>query len=191
MSIVLEKIISGGQTGADIAALRAVRAYNESNPSSPLQTGGRCPHNYMTANGSNVAELASFHLQEVNQGTLSAQYALRSQLNVQSADATLAFRFKPSVGTDKTISYATIGKWASLKNGLLVCGEIHNSDKPIFVITTLTTDHDVLIETLAAFLIKHQARTLNVCGHRDKCYERDIYNFMQSAFRKFFQKINK
>lgn len=186
--VILEKVISGGQTGADIAALHAVRAHNEASPHRKLQTGGYCPHDYATTKGRN-AELAQFGLQQVANGPLTTQYALRSQLNVQATDATLAFRFKPSVGTDKTISYAMTQKWMPLKITIDVTGELYNAKKPTFVITSLDTDHDALIDQLAAFLAKHHVHALNVCGHRDECYERDIATFLQHAFHKFFKEI--
>jgi hypothetical protein len=191
-NILLEKIISGGQTGIDIAALHAVHAYNQKNkPDIVLQTGGYCPHNYMTSNGRND-ELATFNLIPVNDGVLAAQYILRSQLNVQAADATLAFRFKKSVGTDKTIAYATTGKWISLKNATLENGKAMKSAyKPTFVITQIADNTWSLIDNLKDFLIRYKVRSLNICGHRDECYEREVKDFLEIAFASFFQKTNK
>lgn len=187
MSILLTKIISGGQTGVDIAALRAVRSFNVQTGSA-LQTGGYCPHNYVTCAGPNL-ELAAFGLTPVNDGPLAEQYALRSQLNVQHADATLTFRFKHSSGTDATIAYATTAKWGALRNCSLKNGEPMKSVfKPTCVITKIDGCTWSLLPEIRAFLIRYKVRTLNICGHRDVCYEREVQDFLEILFRDLFGK---
>lgn len=189
MSIPLKKIISGGQTGVDIAALRAVRAYNEKS-NSTIETGGYCPHNYMTCAGPN-GELASFNLKEVNNGPLAEQYKMRSCLNVQLADATLAFRFKPSTGTDHSIAFATTSRWGPLRNCTLKNGEAMQSTyKPTCVITRLEGCTWSLLPDIRAFLLRYNVHTLNICGHRDVCYERAVQDFLEILFHDLFKKEN-
>lgn len=48
------KITSGGQTGADIAALRLAKDLN-------IKTGGYCPYDYKTEKGNNY-ELKKYNL---------------------------------------------------------------------------------------------------------------------------------
>jgi hypothetical protein len=71
------KIISGGQTGVDIAALKAARTVG-------LPTGGFCPQGWRTANGPNP-ELASYGLCEMD----TPAYRQRTRANVKLSDGTL------------------------------------------------------------------------------------------------------
>ena len=73
---VLSKVISGGQTGADLAALVAAQAVG-------LETGGTAPERYMTENGESPQLGRAYGL--VAEGT----YSSRTKKNVDDADATL------------------------------------------------------------------------------------------------------
>jgi hypothetical protein len=72
------KIISGGQTGVDIAALRAARAEN-------YATGGTCPKGWRTEAGPQPDLLRSFGLFEHE----SEEYPARTRANVEESDCTL------------------------------------------------------------------------------------------------------
>lgn len=88
------KIISGGQTGADIAGLRVGRVLG-------FPTGGRAPKGWATLDGPKP-ELAQFGLTESMNG-----YRGRTIENVQAADATLVFsKNLKSPGTVLTINAA-------------------------------------------------------------------------------------
>src|SRR3989338_2032377 len=119
----LEKIISGGQTGADRAALRAAKALG-------FATGGMAPPNYRTSAGYDRALATEYGLSQFVGKSVSAAagYIARSRHNVDAADATLAFRVRSSVGTDKTIGYCQTGEWA-------VCKEVPALYKPVLVIS--------------------------------------------------------
>lgn len=189
MSIVLKKIISGGQTGVDIAALRAVRVFNATRGVGDvaLQTGGRCPSDYMTSAGRNM-ELASFGLVPMSGGSLADQYVARSRMNVQESDATLAFRFKKSRGTDSTIAFATTNKWGALRNCEIKNGKAMASIyKPTCVVTKLGDCTWSVIADIRAFLIRYNVHTLNICGHRDTRYEREVQEFLEILFRDLFK----
>lgn len=82
---MLQKIISGGQTGADRAALDAARYYPN------MKWGGWCPRGRPDEDGRIPEEY-------FNQGqnglveTSSGRYPVRTKLNVQDSDGTLAIR---------------------------------------------------------------------------------------------------
>lgn len=73
---MLEKVISGGQSGVDAAALRAAKAAG-------LGTGGWAPAGWATEYGPDP-ELADFGLEQHQGG-----YAARTRANVHRADMTL------------------------------------------------------------------------------------------------------
>lgn len=77
-AIRLRKVVSGGQTGADQAGLRAARAAG-------FETGGWIPKGCLTENGPrpDLAEL--YGLREAPK----ADYAERTRLNVRDSQATL------------------------------------------------------------------------------------------------------
>ena len=81
---MIEKIISGGQTGADIAGLMVAKRYG-------LKTGGTMPRGWLTTSGPRPEWGDKFGLSEHS----SAKYAPRTHKNVQESDATirLAFNF--------------------------------------------------------------------------------------------------
>jgi hypothetical protein len=76
----LERVISGGQTGADRAALVAARAAG-------LATGGWMPRGFRAHDGPHPAFAALYGMQE----HASPRYPPRTALNVKTADATIRF----------------------------------------------------------------------------------------------------
>ena len=75
--MTLKKVISGGQTGVDFAALRAAR-------DAGLETGGSVPQGFLTEIGP-APLLREFGLVE----TSSSSYVPRTENNVKNSDATL------------------------------------------------------------------------------------------------------
>ncbi len=89
----IERIISGGQTGADRAGLDAAIAAGVSH-------GGWCPRGRLAEDGT-IARC--YRLRE----TESAKFAVRTERNVLAADVTLVFTFGPArAGSAATIGYA-------------------------------------------------------------------------------------
>jgi hypothetical protein len=76
----LERVISGGQTGADRAALAAARAAG-------IGTGGWMPRGFLALDGPRPEFADLYGLREHP----SAHYPPRTALNVKEADATLRF----------------------------------------------------------------------------------------------------
>lgn len=75
---MVQKIISGGQTGADQGGLFGAAKCN-------ITTGGWATKNYKTENGYEPTLLQSFGLIETN----SERYEVRTELNVMDSDGTL------------------------------------------------------------------------------------------------------
>jgi hypothetical protein len=154
------RVISGGQTGADVAALRAAKRLG-------LRTGGTAPPKFMTSCGVNADLRDVYGLVEYSEPTtsLAQAYVARSKRNVDDSDAMVAFRLGRSAGTDKTIGYAMTGRWAaaavSYAGGAT---EPPATYRPVLVLTSLAVPGAA--ESIRAFVKRHRIGTLNVCGHR-------------------------
>ncbi len=180
----LKKIISGGQSGADRAALEAALLLG-------IRTGGLAPPRFMTTEGKKPELGWKFSLTEMYYSdvvSVGMAYALRSKSNVDSADVTLAFRIRASPGTDNTIGYCLTGKWKSVKPRL--DRPVH---RPVLIITesvqnNLDMSSDVWEDDrrrLHEFLAKHNAKTMNVVGHRqtssDPTWQVRVQKFLEFA----------
>ena len=184
MSTSSLKIISGGQTGADQAALFAARKCG-------LATGGWAPKDYLTLSGP-APWLAEYGLVEMS----SSNYVARSITNVQNSDATLAFRkqiivpslspsdFAPphtSSGTDKTIGYALTKKWVNVDLAT------PTTYKPVCIVSDVHSVEQQ--QKVVEFIRFYNVKVLNVCGHRETDMVRKewtlvIENFLVGVFSK-------
>ena len=139
----LKKIVSGGQTGADRAALDFAMRHG-------IDHGGWCPQGRRAEDGP-VDE--RYRLQE----TPARHYAVRTRWNVRDSDGTLVVTTNgsPTGGTALTLEYA-----ASLGRP---CLHVHpaaaDPEQPTAVAVQLA-------DALQKFLAKHQIATLNVAGPR-------------------------
>jgi hypothetical protein len=88
---MIEKIISGGQTGADIAGLKFVR-------DNGIPTGGSAPKDFMTEAGSKPELRDLYNLRELN-----GSYEDRTIQNVMDADGTVIFAEKMTDGSRLTL----------------------------------------------------------------------------------------
>ena len=154
--LLVEKIVSGGQTGADQGALEAAQALG-------LNTGGWAPPLYMTERGPNIELRTKYNLCAIDGKFTSSSYVKRSKLNVDTSDATIVFRFKSSAGTDKTMGYACSLEWKKTRYPSTHSGSIPTNYKPVFIVSTF---NEITRKALRKFLIQHRVRTFNVCGHR-------------------------
>lgn len=165
-------IISGGQTGVDIAALRAARALG-------LKTGGWAPPRFMTSKGPKEKLLRDHYgLKAIDfSGSWPAAYARRSMRNVDESDASVVIRTHASTGTDKTLGYCISGKWQKPKEEPVVAGEVVSTYRPVFVVTTLTVPN----AKLSKFVKRYE--TINVAGHRgDAAWELEVQRFLEKVF---------
>jgi hypothetical protein len=91
-STMLEKIISGGQTGADQAAWRAARAYG-------VPAGGWMPRGFLTEDGPRPEFAESYGAAEMPTDSAAA----RTEQNVHDSDATLWFGETTTSGAQATV----------------------------------------------------------------------------------------
>ena len=95
--IVLSKIISGGQFGADVGALIGARKVG-------IETGGTAPANFLTEKGSQKI-LARYGLVEGPKGKNVAEtYRIRTIQNIKDSDGTLIMGREGSPGTILTLN---------------------------------------------------------------------------------------
>jgi len=79
---MIEKIISGGQTGADIAGLIAAKKFG-------IKTGGWMPNGFLTQCGPRPEWAKEYDLEEHD----SYRYTPRTYANVRDSDATIRLAF--------------------------------------------------------------------------------------------------
>ncbi len=90
----MTKIISGGQTGADRAALQWARAHGH-------PTGGWMPEGFRAEDGKHPEMAILYGMKQ----TMDWRYGPRTRLNVQEADKTLIFGNHNSPGCRLTIKF--------------------------------------------------------------------------------------
>lgn len=174
---LLAKVISGGQTGADTAALLAAEGAG-------IPTGGLAPPRFLSSTGEEPRLGSRFGLlaMEREPGTTMAQCLVkRSMANVDAADATVAFRVNRSPGTDKTIGYCRLGAWSNCPQDITM--ELH---RPVLVVRDVD-DVQGAVGDVVAFVRKNNVQTLNVCGHREEAHGTEwtmkVYNILLAAFK--------
>lgn len=150
---MIEKVISGGQIGADQAGLAA--AYHLKIP-----TGGWAPKGFQTSKGKASYLLEKrYGLKEVETPGAGG-YIERSKRNVDESDGTIAFKVSSSVGTDKTIGYCKTRIWKVLVN------ESQPTEyKPILIFSLDESEEDNL-SAFKTFILSNSIKTLNICGQR-------------------------
>lgn len=181
----LEMIISGGQTGADRAALDAARQLG-------LETGGWAPRDYLTMNGPDPS-LERYGLKQMP----SPSYEERSKRNVDMSTGTVAFRRQHSPGTDNTIGYCIHGQWTRSKSSghcriepyrpVLVIDASKWNDGGMWTDNTWQSDG----VRLRTFIMQHKIRVLNVCGHRefgDGAWTNAVESFLFESLRVLLDK---
>jgi hypothetical protein len=162
MITTLTRVISGGQTGVDQAALRAAR-------DSGISIGGWCPPGRACEDGVIPPE---FPLRETPQDRSpdapDVPRSQRTQWNVRDADATLILR-APHAGTDPGTEL-TMRFAAHYGRPLLAC-DVAN-----------TNARGQIVE----WLREHAVRTLNVAGPSERAAPgiRDAaYTLLRAVFR--------
>lgn len=136
MSATVERIVSGGQTGVDRAALDAALACG-------IAVGGWCPKGRRAEDG---AISAHYPLKE----TASARYTLRTHRNVIDSDGTLILAWgPPGGGTRRTVDYAQ-----------------REARPWLIVDLAAEPPGRAVVERVRAWIAAHGIRILNVAGPR-------------------------
>ena len=164
------KIISGMQTGADIGAVKAGK-YDLG-----LVTGGTMPSGFLAKDRNHPEYEQEFNATEHAKST----YPPRAMENVDKSDGTLAFRLKPSAGTDKTVGYARTGKW---QKSLMKSED--GGHRPVLVLHN-TENSDVNRDKIRDFIKRKGIRVLNVAGHteeKSKGIEVAVRELLNAALR--------
>ena len=138
----LKKIISGGQTGADIGALRAARELG-------LETGGIAPKGWLTENGPQEDLLRDFGLIECEE----YGYPARTLRNIVASDGTIIIGQHNSGGTELTFRLVN-----ELKKPLFLVECPHPSGTPIDAARA---------EQFRKWLQLNWIETLNAAGNRE------------------------
>ena len=140
LTVIVEKIVSGGQTGVDRAALDTALALG-------LPRGGWCPKGRRAEDGPIPAR---YELLE----TSSADYAERTRLNVRDSDGTLVLVRAAGPGSIAGGTRLAIDIAAEL-------------DRPALVIDLAADSADTGIAQVRAWLASSGIHTLNVAGPRE------------------------
>ena len=145
MKIISMKILSGGQTGVDRAALDTAMALG-------LPCGGWCPRGRRAEDGP-IAE--AYPLQE----TPTEDYPPRTEWNVRDADGTLIL-------TRDTPDSATLDS-ATLDRGTALTVRLANQQgKPLYVVD-LARPADDEVNHVRRWLAEQQIAVLNIAGPRE------------------------
>lgn len=150
----IQRIISGGQTGADRAAMDfALR--------NGIEIGGYVPHGRMAEDGP---------INERYRGlteTVSSDPAVRTELNVLAAEATLVFSH------------------GSLSGGSLLTLEFARRHGRPFFHADLQNERSGVVRSVTAWLDSLRPTTLNVAGPRsseDSAIYDAVYEFLEELF---------
>lgn len=152
---MVTKIISGGQTGVDMAALVVAKEMG-------IETGGTAPIGWMTEEGSKQELLESYRLVEGPED--DRVYIKRTMINIDDADGTLVMRPFKSTGTDMTIGYAQQNVWTPGKMIFDDRGFAKTNNKPVYIIRSF---ENFSAEHVVIWLRENEISTLNVAGPRE------------------------
>lgn len=135
---MIEKVVSGGQTGVDRAALDVALSAN-------VDCGGWCPQGRRAEDGTIPDK---YPLTETDSGA----YIARTQLNVEESDGTLIVtRGRPTGGTRRTAEHARfVGK------------PVHVVD-----LKAAENPEGVALASVRAWIAENGIRVLNVAGPRE------------------------
>jgi len=180
---IITKVISGMQSGADVAGLYAAEALG-------ISTGGNGTKGHISEAGKTPkerTELAKRFNIEEGQSTSLPQ---RTMKNVVDSNATIAFRTQASVGTDKTIGFAQTGKWSK---GNTKEGIYNDGYKPVLVLNS-TNSSAKNIKLIKDF-IKQNPGVVNIAGSRESSVpgsQKQIQKLLEISFKELqSEKVSK
>jgi len=156
----LNKIISGGQTGADQGGLYAARELD-------VPTGGVAPQDWLTEEGPQRELLRGFGLTECSE----PGYSPRTRANVLAADGTLL-----------------VGQYQ--RGGSALTHQIaEQARKPLFLLEFPSDRVEPHIEEFRFWLHRYRVHTLNVAGNRES-QSRGIREFTRGFLIRALQRVN-
>lgn len=157
------RVISGGQTGADMGGLKAARSLG-------IETGGFAPKRFRTERGSSNVELRDVYgLTEVIDGS----YAVRTEKNVLEAHGTIIIGDVNSRGSDLTRRLCNKHN----KPFMLISWPLNSVDNAI-------TKESEYLEKLANFKQLYHVSILNVAGNRESVNP-GIEEYTEQLLKKF------
>lgn len=163
---MITRIISGGQTGVDQAALLIASEMG-------IETGGWCPHGGLDENNHSI--LGQYNLKEIPGLNLEESIPERTKRNIDDSDGTLII--VPSIldadkipdGTTLTVEHAK------------------QKNKPYLIIAMNDTHY---VETITSWIVNHNIKVLNIAGPRESSYP-GIGKATVSIFRRFLSTFKK
>lgn len=152
---MVRKVISGGQVGADIAALRVAKRLG-------IETGGFMPRHWQTLEGPHPEYEYEYGMTECFAGDGSYKY--RTKMNVLESRGTMRF------ATD----WNSRGEQATLR-------ELKKFKKPYHDVDILVAQVDIEREINRAmlWLQRKQVTVLNVAGNANKSIEPFVEQFLE------------
>jgi hypothetical protein len=144
---MLQKIISGGQTGVDRAALDAAI-------SSDIEYGGWCPKGRLDEKGTIPNKYESLKEISGNFKTDKENYDARTKKNIKDSDATLII--VPKIPLPQEI-----------KDGTLLTIEDVKKQKKLYLIVDLSKSNHINSELIIEWVKKNKVSILNIAGPRE------------------------
>ncbi len=165
---MIEKIITGGQTGVDQAGLDAAIGLN-------VQYGGWCPKGRINEAGLISAKFKN--LVEVDTDVQSEQhnYDTRTCLNIRDSDGTLIL--VPSLPLPKNVQDGTI----------VTISEVNTLKKPYLIINLMLAKKNNIKET-TQWLNLNNVKILNIAGPRETSSP-GIYNLSFDFLKSLIQSL--
>lgn len=163
--MILKKVISGGQIGADMAGVHAAERCG-------LQTGGWMPKGYKTIEGhhaEHVVKLYNFYQ------TDTEDYPPRTELNVQQSDATIRFAYNYNSPGER-LTQRLVGKYKKPSKDIFL-----SLGPPAHILYMRPIEE--LIEITADWLIDNEVKTLNVAGNANRVIEDIVFDFLFNVFK--------
>jgi hypothetical protein len=157
------KVISGFQTGADIAGIKAARDNN-------IETGGYIPKGCITEKGNKPQYKELYGAEE----TSSTNYLGRTLKNVMKADCTIIFDYMQSSGSKNTKTFCA------------------NNNKSFMYLNSKDIDSNDIVEAILLFIKLHNPSIINIAGNREsvsKGIENKVYNILNQVFNKLNERI--
>lgn len=154
---MLNTVISGGQTGADIAGVKAAKQFG-------LATGGMLPRGFLTLDGLHPEYAQLYSMTE----HYSDKYPPRTKANVRDSDGTIRFAAK----------WESYGEQCT-KNA------ISQHSKPYFDVDVVRADAPAP-QAVVDWILANQIEILNVAGNSEKSVpgiEEFVTGYLLEVFR--------